>query len=163
MGHTIHDHELVMRWPAWSESWWENYDYHILEKIKNKGWEWLNTLPMLEYAYTLVIVAMEKYGGKPLPYVNDLFANRMVPILASYDKRLLQYRVNKAILARRYASMQKYVNESTIGDQKREMIEFTKKTRHCLKAAVEQWIDFQRRHIEQSPIERLLPENYGNS
>ena len=137
----------------------ENYNHETWELIKDHPRKWLASLPMWEYAYVLVVICATQRGGTLDKYIDDLYKQRMNPILKAYYDRLVVYRIHRAILMRKYESMKNVLTDTSVAQELEEMRKYTIKTRRALRSVVKDFTD-QLEGLRDGPraVEDTLPE-----
>lgn len=150
----------MIRWPDWPESWSENYNAGVAKKIRDNPAAWLNSLPMYEYAFVVIQTAAEKYGGELPPFLDDLYDTRMVPILEAYYKKLMRYRVHRAILMRNYDSFRRIITEHSVIEEKAKMQKYAMQTRMALRAVAAQFIEERNGNITRAKTEDTMPDTF---
>ena len=133
----MHNHETDMLW--WTNNLQSNqgvnYSLGMVTKLKTGGnKKWLASLPMYEYAYVLLTATMYRLGGKPEDYIEDLYKQRMAPILDAYYKKLAEYRVNCLLIARHDESMHAKLKTMSMTDETAKMRLYAYKTRKALRS-----------------------------
>jgi hypothetical protein len=154
-----------MWWPGLADQFGENYTHETFKSIREKGnIKWLCSLPMFEYAYTLVVDTAYRCGGKYEKYVDDLFTQRMLPILNQYHSKLMHYRFRRAILEQKWASMRNTVKDTDVMKEYRELRVYALKTRKALRGVVDDFIAEKITHTRATPkpVEETLQETYGS-
>ncbi len=132
----------MLTWPDYPECFGENYNHETVARIKEEGaTKWLCSLPMFEYAYVLIMDAIEKYGGRVAPYIEELFSERMLPILNEYHKKLIEYRAFRMIHMRCYNSHHKIISDGGLRQKYHELQMLTKKTRVSLRGEIFKWVE----------------------
>ena len=134
----------MLRWPDFPACCGENFDSGVLKKIKEKPGVWLSTLPMYEYAFLALTAAMRKYGGELTPYIDDLFNQRMCPILLKYLSALTKYRVHRHLKLMKFDYCVKEMRKKPLVQEAREMNALAAATRAAIRNAVEDFIEEER-------------------
>lgn len=157
--------QFMMWWPGLADQFGENYTHETYKSIREKGAiKWLCSLPMFEYAYILVVDTAYKYGGKPEPYIEDLFNTRMIPILNQWYQKLMTYRFHRSILEQKFESMKNILKDSDVMKEYRDIRVYALKTRKALRGVVQDYVDEKVLHTRDTrkPTEQTLQETYGS-
>lgn len=154
-----HDEDMLW-WAGLPENQHENIDHDVIEKIKNNPKKWLYSLPMFEYAYVLTVLTAMKYGGSLDPYYEDLYLQRMNPILKMWYDRLARYRIRRMIHAGEFASMKASINNTTLTEELAQLRLYGMKCRKALRGAVTKFVD-DRCNDTTRQSKTADPETYG--
>ena len=137
----------------------ENYNHETWEMIKDHPRKWLASLPMWEYAWTLVTACAVQRGGEPNKFIDDLYMARMNPILKAYYDRLVKYRYHRAILMRQYESMKHVLTDTSVSEELAEMRKYAIKTRRALRSVVKDFCEqLEGKRDGPRAVEDTLPE-----
>lgn len=93
--------------PRWVDQVGENYDNETIKRIRKDPVSWLNSLPLVEYAHTLVVLTAHTLGGEPRQYVNILYNLLMQPVIMRYYRELEKYRFERALTMRKWPTTMK--------------------------------------------------------
>ena len=78
--------------------------YKLRREINEEPKRWILTLPMFEYIHELAYETYVRYGGDVDAY-NQLFEDKVAPLLDEYHRQLHTYRFEMRLLNKNYESM----------------------------------------------------------
>lgn len=148
-------------WASAPECQTANYNYYTLDFFRKAPKKWLASLPMFEYAHILSVVTALRMGGDPDKYVEDLYIQRMNPILKAYYDKLARYRYHRAIFMRPTSNLKHKVNNTTLVDESAKMRAYAMKTRKALRNVCKDFEDeLTGKRKTRKKVEDTLPETY---
>lgn len=78
--------------------------YKLRREINEEPKRWILTLPMFEYIHELAYETYVRYGGDVDAY-NQLFEDKVAPLLDAYHRQLHTYRFEMRLLNKSYESV----------------------------------------------------------
>lgn len=117
----------------------ENYSPDVKAKIRDNAMAWLHSLPMVEYAHVMLVVAYHHLGGCPKHYLEILYNLLMQPVLRRYYRELEAYRLNRYLIMNHNWEDRKITPKCTANSLKNKLSYCTCRTRRALRYLCEQF------------------------